>query len=131
MAAIKSTQNVTYCCNFHVIWCPKYRRPVLVEGVKQRLIEILYLTAQEINATILELEINPDHLHLLVEIEPQFGIHRLVKQLKGQSSKLLRQEFPHLKSRLPSLWTNSYFVATVGVAPLEAIEQFIEEQRHV
>lgn len=73
----------------------------------------------------------PDHVHLLCEVDPQFGIHRLVKNLKGRSSRLLRQEFPWLRSRLPTLWTNSYFVATVGSAPLSVIKQYIENQKSV
>jgi putative transposase len=73
----------------------------------------------------------PDHVHLLVEIDPQFGIHRLVKLMKGRSSRLLRQAFPSLKTRMPTLWTNSYFVSTVGGAPLSVIKQFIENQKHV
>ena len=55
-----------------------------------------------------------DHVHLVVEVDPQFGVHRLVKAIKGRSSRVLREEFSWLRSRLPSLWTNSYFVATVG-----------------
>jgi len=65
-------------------------------------------------APIVELETVPDHVQLLVTCDPQFGIHRLVKQIKGRSSWLLRQEFPSLKSKLPTLWTNSYFVANSG-----------------
>jgi putative transposase len=73
----------------------------------------------------------PDHVHLLVGVDPQYGIHRLVKQIKGRSSRLLRDEFPRLKRRLPTSWTNSYFVATVGGAPLEIIKQYIANQRNV
>ena len=73
----------------------------------------------------------PDHVHLLVSVDPQYGIHRLVKQVKGRSSRVLRQEFPALKSRLPTLWTNSYFAATVGGAPLEIVKQYVENQRNV
>ena len=79
---------------------------------------------------IIELETMPDHVHLLVECDPQYGIHRLVKQVKGRSSRLLREEFPSLKRRLPTLWTNSYFVATVGGAPLEIVKQYVENQRN-
>ena len=68
----------------------------------------------------------PDHVHLLVEVDPQFGIHRLTKLIKGYSSKILREEFPFLKTKLPTLWTNSYFVSTVGGVPLEAIKKYIE-----
>jgi putative transposase len=73
----------------------------------------------------------PEHVHLLVEVDPQYGIHRLVCAIKGRSSRLLRQEYPWLKSRLPTLWTNSYFVATVGGASLEVMKQYIENQKRV
>lgn len=96
-----------------------------------RLKEILRSVCKEFHAEIIELEIMPDHCHVLVEIDPQFGIAKLVRYMKGRSSRLLRQEFPWLKSRLPTLWTNSYFVATVGGAPLVAIKQYIENQKNV
>jgi putative transposase len=73
----------------------------------------------------------PDHVHLLVEVDPQFGVHRLVKAIKGRSSRMLREEFPSLKSRLPTLWTSSYFVATVGGAPLEVMNNYVENQKNV
>jgi len=71
----------------------------------------------------------PKDVHMLAEVDPQFGIHRLIKTMKGRSSRLLRQEFPWLRSRLPTLWTNSYFVVTVGGAPLAVIKQYIENQK--
>lgn len=127
----KSNRNVVYSCKYHVVWCPKYRREVLVEGVAIRLEEVIQNVCAESDAEILEMEVMPDHVHLLVEVDPQYGIHRLIKQIKGRSSRLLRQEFPFLRSRLPTLWTNSYFVSTVGGAPLEVIKQYIEDQRNV
>ena len=78
---------------------------------------------------ILEMEIMPDHVHILMEVAPQFGIHKAVKSLKGYTSKILRQEFLHLRTKMPTLWTNSYFVSTVGGAPLEVIKQYIENQK--
>ena len=101
---------------------------------------ILREVAAEYQATVLELELTPalacgasvpDHVHLLREVDPQYGIHRLVRQMKGCSSRLLGQEFPTLRSRLPTLWTNSYFVSSFGSAPLAVIEQYIENQKHV
>jgi putative transposase len=129
--AYKSNKNVVYSCKYHVVWCPKYRRSVLINGVDERLKEIILLAAQERQSEVIELEVMPDHVHLLVEVDPQYGIHRLVHLLKGRSSRLLRQEFPWLKSRLPTLWTNSYFVSTVGGAPLAVIKQYIENQKNV
>lgn len=128
---LKAKRNVVYRCLFHVVWCPKYRRKVLVDGVSERLSEILHQVAKELEAELLEIEIMPDYVHILCEVDPQFGIHRLVKRLKGRSSRLLRQEFSSLRSRLPTLWTNSYFVATVGGAPLSIIKQYIENQKGV
>ena len=127
----KSNKNVVYSCKYHVVWCPKYRRGVLVTGVDARLKDIIQSVCAESRAELLKLEVMPDHVHLLVEVDPQYGIHRLVRQIKGRSSRLLRQEYPWLKSRLPSLWTNSYFVSTVGGAPLEVIKQYIENQKRV
>jgi len=128
---MKSNNNIVYSCKYHVVWCPKYRRSVLVGEIEQRLKQILQAGIEEHQSTLIEMEIMPDHVHLLVEVDPQFGIHRLVKLLKGRSSRVLRQEFPSLKSRLPTLWTNAYFVATVGGAPLAVIKQYIENQKHV
>lgn len=128
---LRANRNVVYSCKYHVVWCPKYRRPVLAEWIDVRLKEIVRQVATERCADIMEMEVMPDHVHLLVEVDPQFGIHRLVRLLKGRSSRLLRQEFPRLRSRLPTLWTNSYFVATVGGAPLGVIKQYIENQKNV
>ncbi len=125
----KSNNNVVYSCKYHVIWCPKYRRKVLEGSVAERLEELIRSIASDRQSEILELEIMPDHVHLLIEVDPQFGIHRLVKQIKGTTSRLLRQEFPRLKSRLPTLWSNSYFVSTVGGAPLSVIKKYIEQQK--
>ena len=127
----KSNHNVVYSCKYHVVWCPKYQRSVLVDGVDVRLKELIKQTCEQLNVEIYEMEIMPDHVHLLMEVDPQYGIHKAVKQIKGYSSKVLRAEFPWLKSRLPSLWTNSYFVSTVGGAPLAVIKQYIENQKNV
>ena len=78
-----------------------------------------------------DLEVMPDHVHLLGSRDPQFGIHWLVKLIKGRSSRLLRQEFPVLKRKLPSLWTNSSCVGTTRGTPLSRIKQSIEQQKHV
>jgi putative transposase len=129
--AYKSNRNVFYSCKYHVVWCPKYRRKALVEGIAVRLAQIIREVCQEHEAEVLSLEVMSDHVHLLVECDPQFGIHRLVRLIKGRSSRLLRQEFPVLKRKLPTLWTNSYFVSTVGGAPLAVIKQYIENQKHV
>jgi putative transposase len=131
MEAIKYNHNIAYKCTYHVVWCPKYRRPVITGAVDGRLKEIIREVCAERQAELVELETMPDHVHLLVGVDPQYGIHRLVKQIKGRSSRLMRQEFGSLRSRIPTLWTNSYFVATVGGAPLEVIKQYVADQRRV
>ncbi len=127
----KSNKNIVYNCQYHVIWCVKYRRKVLLDAVDIRLKEILQEVVLDVQCEIEEMETDKDHVHLLISCDPQFGIHQVVKRMKGRSSKLLRDEFPHLKSRIPSLWTNSYFVATVGGAPLSVINQYIRDQQLV
>lgn len=131
MEECRSNNNVVYSCRYHVVWCPKYRRRVLVAPIDVRLKQIVDDVCDETNSEMIEIEVMPDHVHLLVGCDPQFGIHRLVRAIKGRASRLLRDEFPKLKSRLPSLWTNSYFVCTVGDAPLAVIRQYIEDQKKV
>lgn len=127
----KSNNNVYYSCKCHIVWCSKYRRKVLVGAIEIRLKELIIEACEKHSIEIIEMEIMPDHIHLLLEVDPQYGIHRSVKSIKGFTSKVLRSEFPTLRSRLPSLWTNSYFVSTVGGAPLEEIKQYIENQKYV
>lgn len=127
----KSNSNTTYSCKYHVVWCPKYRRRVLVDGVDVDLAPIVREVCSENRAELLEMEIMPEHVHLLVEVDPVIGIHRLVKRIKGRSSRILRKRYKFLRSRIPALWTNSYFVSTVGGAPLEVIKQYIEGQKGV
>ncbi len=125
----KSNNNVVYSCKYHVVWCPKYRRKVLRGQVGARLKDVLKEQSQSIGVDIIKMEVMPDHVHLLLEVDPQYGIHKAVKQLKGYSSFVLRNEFPELKTKIPTLWTNSYFVSTVGEAPLEEIKKYIESQK--
>ena len=127
----RSNNNVVFKCTYHVVWCPKYRRKVLGGANKQRLKEIVAQVCDERDADLIELEVMPDHVHLSVDVNPQYGIHRLIKQIKGRSSRLLREEFPELKRQLPSLWTNSYFVTTTGGASINVVKKYIEEQKYV
>ena len=127
----KSNNNVVYSSNYHVVWCPKYRRKVLVDKVAKRLFELIHKAASKYRAEVIAPKIRPDQVHLLVEVDPQFGIHRLIKRIKGVTSHDLRKEFASLRTRLPSLWTNSYFCSTVSGAPLEVIQQYVQSQKKV
>jgi putative transposase len=131
MLGYKSNNKVFYSNKYHVIWCPKYRRKVLVGDIAKRLEEIMRKTALKYRADLIALEIIPDHVHMLCEVDPQLGIHRFVKNIKGVTSHHLRKEFVSLRRRLPSLWTNSYFLSTVGGAPLEVMKQYVENQKNV
>jgi putative transposase len=119
----KCNRHVLYSCKYPVVFWPKYRRKLLVGGVDKRLKEIMDQVAKELSCQVLKLEVLPDHVHMLCEVNPQFGVHRFVKHIKGRSSHLPSQEFPHLKSKLPTLWTHSYFVSTVGGAPMAILKQ--------
>ena len=125
----KSNHNVVYSCKYHIVWCPKYRRKVLVDSVAVRLKELISSMSQEFQVELIDLEIMPDHVHLLVDVDPQFGVHNFIKRIKGRTSRILRKEFPHLTTKLPTLWTNSYFVSTVGGAPLAIVKKYIESQK--
>ena len=97
--------------------------------VADRLKELIWQECDSLDIELIALEIMPDHVHLLVEVDPQFGVHKAVKQIKGKTSRVLREEYKHLTTKLPTLWTNSYFVSTVGGAPLEAIKQYVDNQQ--
>ena len=126
---MRSNNNVVYTCRYRVVFCPKYRRKVLTAPLDERLKIILSEQIERWRQELIEMEVMPDHVHLLVGCDPQFGMHRLVKLLKGYSSHALRAEFPALKRRLPSLWTNSYFVSTVGGVTLETLKGYVENQK--
>jgi putative transposase len=113
---------------YHLIWCPKYRRKVLVGTVENRLKELLYTKAQEIGTQISQMEVMPDHLHIFVKSTPVNSPHYIVQQLKGYTSRVLRQEFKNLL-KLPSLWTRSYYCESVGHISEATVRKYIEEQK--
>lgn len=121
--------HVVFSCLYHVIFCPKYRRRVLVDGVDKRLKELLVEKSKELNAEVVELEVMPDHVHMLLDVDVKKGVYRTVSLLKGYASRTLREEFPSLRSRLPTLWSRSKFIATCGCVSLEVVKRYIEEQK--
>lgn len=122
-------KGIVYKNQFHIIWCPKYRRPVLTDGVDTRLKEILHVVADEMGVTIKALEVMPDHVHLFLDFDPRLSAHAVIKAMKGRSARILRSEFPSLTSRLPCLWTRSYFLCSVGHVSEETIRNYIEAQK--
>lgn len=124
-------KGIVYKNQFHIIFCPKYRRKVLVDGVDIRLKEILFDIAKEKDVEIKALEIMPDHVHIFIDFDPRLTLHKIIKDFKGISARILREEFPYLKSKLPSLWTRSYFTCSVGHISEETIKEYIENQKNV
>ena len=127
----KTNPGCVYNLGYHIVFCPKYRRKVLVDGIDERLKELLKEKAQELEITIESMEVMPDHVHLFISSKPTYAVHFVVNQLKGYSSVKLRKEFPKLKSRLPTLWTRSYFVESVGHISEDTMKKYIENQKNV
>lgn len=123
--------SIVYSCQYHVIFCPKYRRSVLVDGIDVRLKELILEKQAEYGYTVIEMEIMPDHVHLILDVDPRIGIDAIIGKIKGYTSHRLRIEFPKLKSRLPNLWTRSKFISTVGTVSLEVVKRYIENQKNV
>lgn len=125
----KRTRHATYQINYHLVWCPKFRRPVLVDGVDKRLAELIQEITEALEGEVLELVVQPDHVHLFASFPPTLSIAQIMHRIKGSSSHQLRKEFPWLNSRLPSLWTRSYYIGTAGHVSAETIKRYIDEQK--
>lgn len=125
-----TSNKAVFNIGYHLIWCPKYRRKVLTGQVETRLKELLTEKANELGITIENMEVMPDHTHLFIKSTPVLSPHYIVQQLKGYTSHELRKEFPHLKSKLPTLWTRSYYCESVGHISAETIKQYIDEQKN-
>jgi len=126
----KSDSHLKYSCQYHIIFCPKYRRKILTNGIDVRLKEIILSNQGKFKYEVLEMEVMCDHVHLLLDIHPKIGVYNVINKIKGLSSHILREEFPFLKKRLPSLWTRSKFISSVGSVSLEIVKKYIEEQKN-
>ena len=126
-----SSSHSVYNLGCHIVFCPKYRRKVLVDGIDERLKELLMEKAKELDIIIESMEVMPDHAHLFIRSKLTYAVHFVVNQLKGYSSVRLREEFPKLRSRLPTLWTRSYFVESVGHISEDTVMKYIENQKLV
>lgn len=125
-----TSSKAVFNIGYHLIWCPKYRRKVLVGPVETRLKELLLNKAKELGITIENMEVMPDHAHLFIKSTPVLAPHFIVQQLKGYTSHSLRGEFKHLKTKLPTLWTRSYYCESVGHISEETIKRYIDEQKN-
>lgn len=121
--------GAVFSLKYHLVFCPKYRKSVLVGPVAERLQTLLYSKAAELNATLHTLEVMPDHVHLFVESDPGMAPAKLAAQFKGYTSRLLRQEFRHLRTQLPSLWSRSYYIGSIGHVSEATVRRYIEHQK--
>ena len=117
-----------YDLGLHVVWCPKYRRRVLGGRVAARLRELIEQKATEKGWEIIAGEVMPDHVHLVVKHEPKASASYVANQFKGYTSRVLREEFPHLRSRMPTLWSSSFVVASVGAVSADTVQRYIDTQ---
>ncbi len=121
--------GAVFALKYHIVWCPKYRRPVLTAEVENRLRQLLAEKAAELDMTIHALEVMPDHVHLFVEADPTLSVAEIVNRFKGYTSRVLRQEFTMLRSRLPTLWSRSYYCGTVGAVSEATVKRYIANQK--
>jgi putative transposase len=123
--------SIVYSCQYHVIFCPKYRRPVLVDAMATRLKVLALARQEEYGYTVLGMEVMPDHVHLLLDVDPRVGIASAVAKIKGYTSGELRQPCPWLRRWLPTLWTRSKFISSVGAVTRDAVQAYIASQKSV
>ena len=131
MSRYRRNAGATFSLKYHLVWCPKYPRPVLTAPHDARLKDIIHEVADEAEMTIHTLEVMPDHVHLFVEADPTLAVAEIVNRFKGRSSRLMRQEFPALRSRLPTLWSRSYDAGSVGHVSAKTVEAYIAAQKGV
>ncbi len=124
-----SSETSVHFMGYHFVWCPKYGRKILVGRVATRLRECIKQKADDMDCRIISMEVMPDHVHLFIEGNPILTPNKIIGEIKGYSSHQLRKEFKDLKTRLPTLWSRSYFVSTHGHISDKTIEEYIAEQK--
>jgi len=129
MSRYRKNAGAAFSLKYHVVWCPKYRRRVLEGQVATRLKELLYEKASEIDVVIHALEIMPDYVHLFIESDPSWAVAGITHAFKGYTSRVLRKEFASIRSRLPTLWSRSYYAGTVGHVSEAIVKKYIESQK--
>ena len=125
----KRNKTCVYNLGYHLIWCTKYRRKVLVDGIDEYLKECLMEKAVQNEWQIEQMEVMPEHVHIFIKATPIDSIAYIVAQLKGYSSHKLRERYPEIWKRLPNLWTRSYYAESCGSLSGENIKKYIENQK--
>lgn len=117
-----NSKTSVYNLGYHIIWCPKYRRKILIGNIEKR--------CNELNCELETMEVMPDHVHLFLKSKPTLSPHFNIQQIKGYTSHILREEFPELKSKLPNMWTRSYYIESIGHISQKTIKQYIQDQKN-
>lgn len=125
----RKNAGAVFTLKYHIVWCPKFRKSILGGDLAERLRELLYEKAAELGGKIQSLEIMPDHVDMFFESDPTFAPAQIAAQFKGYTSRVLREEFPWLKSRLPSLWSRSYYIGSVGHVSAATVKKYIANQK--
>lgn len=128
-ARYRKNAGAVFSLKYHLVWCPKYRRPVLVDEIATRLRYLLGEKTAELDISVHALEIVPDHVHLFVESEPTLCVAEIVNRLKGYTSRKLREQFRTLRTRLPCLWSRSYYAGSIGHVSDAVVRKYIENQK--
>jgi putative transposase len=129
--AYQRDEHRVHLIGYHLIWCPRRRKPILTGAMAARCRELIEQKCQDKGWHILELAIQPDHIHLFVRCFPADSAAQVIKECKGVTAFHLRKEFKPILSKLPSLWTRSYFASTAGAVSAETIQKYIEAQKGV
>jgi len=127
----KSNKSMVFSCQYHIIWSTKYRRKILNDNIQNRIKEIILNKQKDWLYEVIEMELMEDHIHLLIDVDPNLGINKIIGRIKGITSNLIRKEFPEINSKVPTLWTRSKFISTVGAVTLDVVKKYIEDQKNV
>ena len=125
----RKNADAVFSLQYHLVWCPKYRRPVLVDEIATRLRYLLIEKAAEFDITVHAIEVRPDHVHLFVQADPTLCVAEIVNRLKGYTSRKMRAQFKTLRTRLPCLWSRSYYAGTVGHVREATVRKYIASQK--
>ena len=126
-----TTETCVYSCQYHVIWTTKYRKKLLKDDIADDLKQLILSKQEQWNYNIIDMEIMPDHVHLLIEHNPtdKAGINLVITRIKGYTAHELRAKYKELTTKVPTLWTRSRFISTVGSVSLETVKNYIANQK--
>lgn len=128
MAITRKHCGGAFNINYHIVFCPKRRKPVLIEDIAVDCRNTIAEVVTSVNGKVEALEVMPDHVHLFISIHPKISPHLLVKRIKGATANFLRKKYPQLHY-LPTLWSSSYYVGTIGTASDSIVKMYIENQK--